>query len=209
VPDIDLDMAERMNDLLLPIVKGVGSERSYEMLAVALQTYGGSGYLQDYPIEQYLRDAEDRHPLRRHHRASRAWTSSSARWSRISSRPSSTSAPRSPRPSKGDEGSGQLAAERELLGKALEDVQAIIGKLGEWAMASQQEVSEIYKVGLNTTRLLMATGDLVIGWPCSSVRLRWPSPPCRPALIPGPGVLRGQGGDGSLVRQQSAATAGG
>jgi hypothetical protein len=54
----DADMAERMNDLLLPIVKGVGSERSYEMLAVSLQTLGGSGYLQDYPIEQYIRDAK-------------------------------------------------------------------------------------------------------------------------------------------------------
>jgi hypothetical protein len=31
-------------------------------------------------------------------------------------------------------------------------------------MASQQEITEIYKVGLNTTRLLMATGDLVISW---------------------------------------------
>ena len=56
--DVDLDTAQRMNDLLLPIVKGVGSERSYEQLGQSLQTYGGSGYLQDYPIEQYLRDAK-------------------------------------------------------------------------------------------------------------------------------------------------------
>ncbi len=55
---VDLDQALRINDLLLPIVKGVGSERSYEMLAVGLQTYGGSGYLQDYPLEQYIRDAK-------------------------------------------------------------------------------------------------------------------------------------------------------
>jgi hypothetical protein len=65
---------------------------------------------------------------------------------------------------KGDEGTGQLSAERELLGKALDDVQGIVGVLGQWAMASQQDAREIYKVGLNTTRLLMATGDLVIGW---------------------------------------------
>jgi Acetyl-CoA dehydrogenase C-terminal like len=31
-------------------------------------------------------------------------------------------------------------------------------------MASQQEPREIYKVGLNTTRLLMASGDLIIAW---------------------------------------------
>ncbi len=47
-----------MNDLLLPIVKGVGSERSYEQLAQSLQTLGGSGFLQDYPIEQYIRDSK-------------------------------------------------------------------------------------------------------------------------------------------------------
>ncbi|MGH3124406.1 MAG: acyl-CoA dehydrogenase family protein, partial [Streptosporangiaceae bacterium] len=37
---------------------GVGSERSYELLTLSLQTLGGSGYLQDYPIEQYIRDAK-------------------------------------------------------------------------------------------------------------------------------------------------------
>src|SRR5262249_17728931 len=50
--------AAALNDLLLPIVKGVGSERAFELLAQSLQTLGGSGYLQDYPIEQYLRDAK-------------------------------------------------------------------------------------------------------------------------------------------------------
>src|SRR5690606_15999411 len=49
---------EAMNDLLLPLVKGVGSERSYALLAESLQTLGGSGYLQDYPIEQYIRDSK-------------------------------------------------------------------------------------------------------------------------------------------------------
>ena len=51
-------MAERVNDLLLPIVKGVGSERAYQCLTESLQTFGGSGFLQDYPIEQYIRDAK-------------------------------------------------------------------------------------------------------------------------------------------------------
>ena len=51
--------AERaLNDLLLPIVKGYGSEKSYGLLAESLQCFGGSGYLQDYPVEQYIRDAK-------------------------------------------------------------------------------------------------------------------------------------------------------
>src|SRR3974377_959859 len=50
--------AAARNDLLLPVVKGVGSERSYEMLTLSLQELGGSGFLQDYPMEQYIRDAK-------------------------------------------------------------------------------------------------------------------------------------------------------
>ena len=53
------DAAERLNDLLLPIVKGYGSERSWVLLGTeSLQTFGGSGFLADYPIEQYVRDAK-------------------------------------------------------------------------------------------------------------------------------------------------------
>ncbi|HAM22962.1 MAG TPA: acyl-CoA dehydrogenase, partial [Actinobacteria bacterium] len=58
----------------------------------------------------------------------------------------------------------QLAAERELLNTALEDVQGLIGTLGGWLMKSQENPSELYRVGLNTSRLLLACGDLVIGW---------------------------------------------
>ena len=47
-----------LNDLLLPVVKGVGSERPNEMLTLSLQILGGSGFLQDYPVEQYIRDAK-------------------------------------------------------------------------------------------------------------------------------------------------------
>ena len=40
-------------------MKGYGSEKSYEKLSPqSLQTFGGSGYLQEYPIEQYIRDAK-------------------------------------------------------------------------------------------------------------------------------------------------------
>src|SRR6201995_1983558 len=49
----------RVNALLLPLVKGCGSERSYELLgSQSLQTLGGSGFLQDCPIEHYIRDAK-------------------------------------------------------------------------------------------------------------------------------------------------------
>ena len=160
---VDLDAALRMNDLLLPIVKGVGSERSYEMLAVSLQTYGGSGYLQDYPIEQYLRDSKI-DTLYEGTTAIQGLDFFFRKMVRDQFKSIFYLGSQITETVKGDEGSGQLATERELLGKALEDVQAVIGLLGQWAMASQTDSREIYRVGLNTTRLLMATGDLLIGW---------------------------------------------
>lgn len=163
VEGIDLDMAERINDLLLPIVKGVGSERSYELLATSLQTFGGSGYLQDYPVEQYVRDAKI-DTLYEGTTAIQGLDFFFRKMVRDQFKAIFYLAAQITETVKGDAGNGVLAAERELLGKALEDVQGIIAALGGWAMASQENSAEIYKVGLNTTRLLMATGDLVIGW---------------------------------------------
>ena len=160
---IDLNLAESINDLLLPIVKGVGSERSYEMLAVSLQTYGGSGYLQDYPIEQYLRDAKI-DTLYEGTTAIQGLDFFFRKMVKDQFKAISYLAQQITETVKGDEGSGQLSVERELLGQALENVQGILGVMGQWAMASQENVTEIYKVGLNSTRLLMASGDLIIGW---------------------------------------------
>jgi hypothetical protein len=159
----DASQADRMNDLLLPIVKGVGSERSYEMLALSLQTLGGSGFLQDYPIEQYIRDAKI-DTLYEGTTAIQGLDLFFRKMVRDQFQAISYLGGQIQEFAKGDAGNGTLAVERELLGKALEDVQGIIGALGGFAMKSQTEVTELYKVGLNTTRLLMALGDLVIGW---------------------------------------------
>ena len=160
---VDLEMALRINDLLLPIVKGVGSERSYEMLAVGLQTYGGSGYLQDYPLEQYIRDAKI-DTLYEGTTAIQGLDFFFRKMVKDQFTAISFLAQEITQTVKGDEGLGQLTVERELLGQALENVQAILGVMGQWAVASQTDIAEVYKVGLNSTRLLMASGDLMIGW---------------------------------------------
>ncbi len=160
---ISLDLAERMNDLLLPVVKGVGSERSYELLAVGLQTYGGSGFLQDYPLEQYVRDAKI-DTLYEGTTAIQGLDFFFRKMIKDQFTAIFHLAAQITDTVKGDEGSGRLQAERDLLGRALEDVQAMVGVMGQWAMASQESPREIYKVGLNSTRLLMASGDLIISW---------------------------------------------
>ncbi|MBI1378017.1 MAG: acyl-CoA dehydrogenase [Frankiales bacterium] len=161
--EVDLDTAERMNDLLLPIVKGVGSERSYEQLAQSLQTLGGSGFLQDYPIEQYLRDSKI-DTLYEGTTAIQGLDLFFRKMVRDQFSSLTRLAGEIQDFAKGDAGNGTLAREREMLGQALEDVQGIVGAMGGYAMKSQSDPRELYKVGQNTTRLLLGLGDLILGW---------------------------------------------
>jgi alkylation response protein AidB-like acyl-CoA dehydrogenase len=152
-----------LNDLMLPVVKGVGSERAYEMLTLSLQTFGGSGFLQDYPIEQYIRDAKIdslyegttaiqgldlffRKILRNEGNALRTLLGQITAFAA------------------GEEGNGRLKPERTALARAAGDVEGLVSALAGYAAASLERPEEIYRAGLNTTRLLMALGDLAIGW---------------------------------------------
>lgn len=45
-------------DLLVPLVKAYGSDQGFRICETAIQTYGGAGYIKDYPVEQYCRDAK-------------------------------------------------------------------------------------------------------------------------------------------------------
>jgi len=157
------DTAERLNDLLLPIVKGVGSERSYALLADALQIFGGSGFLQDYPLEQYIRDAKI-DTLYEGTTAIQAMDFFFRKIVRDKGVALTTLSTQIEEFAKGDTGNGSLADERERLGKALEDVQGILGAMVAALTSAADDVSNMYKVGQNTNRLLMAAGDLVIGW---------------------------------------------
>lgn len=158
-------LAKRVNDLLLPLVKGVGSERAYEMLGhESLQTFGGSGFLQDYPLEQYVRDAKIdtlyegttaiqsldlifRKIVRDNGKALLAVASEIQEF--ISS----------------EAGNGQLKEERQALGKALAEVQNILGVMTGWLGEAQGgDTRALYKVGLSSRRFLLAIGDLVVAW---------------------------------------------
>ena len=169
VSGADAELAARVNDLLLPIVKGVGSEKAYELLTESLQTLGGSGYLQDYPIEQYIRDAKI-DTLYEGTTAIQGLDFFFRKIIRDKAQALSHVAMQIQEFAK-DLGAtgGALDTERELLGKGLEDVQGILGYMVGELMKSDprqegSDVRNLYKVGQNTSRLLMAAGDLVIGW---------------------------------------------
>ena len=161
--------AEACNDLLLPLVKGYGSERAWVVLGTeSLQTFGGSGFLQDYPIEQYVRDSKIdtlyegttaiqgmdlffRKIVRNNGRALGLIVAEINGF--LAAEPET----------------GLLKVERELLAKALEDAQAIVGLMVGQLMSSDPnspdgDAANVYKVGLNTSRLLMVLGDVVSGY---------------------------------------------
>ncbi|KAA8969108.1 acyl-CoA dehydrogenase [Mycobacterium sp.] len=178
VSGADAEMASRVNDLLLPVVKGVSSERSYEILTESLQTLGGSGFLTDYPIEQYIRDA----------RIDSLYEGTTAiqaldfffrkiirdrggALEHVTSRISHTV----------DTCDAALRPCAALLRTALDDVTSMTATLTGYLMAAGRQPTEIYKVGLASVRFLLAVGDLLIGW-----RLLVHAQIARAALTTGP-----------------------
>ncbi len=159
---------DRRSDFLLPLVKGYSSEKAYELLATSLQVFGGSGYTQDYPIEQYIRDAKIDtlyegttaiqgldlffRKIVKDNGAAIGWLSGQIQQTLES-----------------ELGGGRLKDERQLLATALQDVHGMLGAMTGFLMsadpnAENGDLRNVYKVGQNTTRLLMALGDVIVGW---------------------------------------------
>ena len=165
----DAALEEAVNDLLLPIVKGYGSEKSWTVLGTeSLQTFGGSGFLQDYPLEQYVRDAK----IDTLYEGTTAIQGQDLFFRKIVKNKGQAIghlAQEIQAFAQGEAGNGRLKVERELLGKGLEDTQAILGAIfGDLMSANpadeKGDIKNIYKVGLNTTRLVYVLGDLVVAW---------------------------------------------
>jgi alkylation response protein AidB-like acyl-CoA dehydrogenase len=161
--DVDAELAVKVNDLLLPVVKGVGSEQAYAKLTESLQTFGGSGFLQDYPIEQYIRDAKI-DSLYEGTTAIQAQDFFFRKIVRDKGQALAYVAGQVEEFVKNGAGNGRLKAERALLATALEDVQGMAATLTGYLMAAQENPAEVYKVGLGSVRFLMSVGDLLIGW---------------------------------------------
>ncbi|MFY0408480.1 acyl-CoA dehydrogenase [Solicola sp. PLA-1-18] len=163
------ELAERVNDLLLPIVKGYGSERSWTLLGTeSLQTFGGSGFLQDYPVEQYVRDAK----IDTLYEGTTAIQGQDLFFRKIVKDKGQAIGHLAEQVQQfvaSEAGNGRLKVERDLLAKGLEDAQGILAAMfGQLMSADPQaengDVRNLYKVGLNSTRLLTALGDVTCAW---------------------------------------------
>lgn len=146
-----------VNDLILPLVKGFSSERGYEVLGDSLQCLGGSGYCQDYPHEQYIRDQK----IDSLYEGTTAiqgldlifrkiMRDQGATLQGIMGKVQGTLAH--------EVGGDALASERAALGSALQSfggiLEIMMGKAGE----------SLYHVGLHSSRVLFALSELLIGW---------------------------------------------
>ena len=160
----DVSLEERVNDLLLPIVKGGGSERAWTLLGTeALQTLGGSGFLQDYPIEQYVRDAK----IDTLYEGTTAIQSLDFFFRKIvrdKGKALTYIAGEITKFIEAESGNGRLKQERAALKQALEDVQGMLGAMFGYLTEAQQDPKNLYKVGQHTVRLLLSATDLLVGW---------------------------------------------
>jgi len=153
----DAKAADRRNDLLLPLVKGYSSEKAYDLLAMSLQVFGGSGYCRDYPMEQYIRDAkiDTLYEGTTHIQALDLFFRKVARdmgetlqflLADIQATIDSNA------------GGDDLATERAALQRAFNDMgsifQTMLGKLQE----------SVYHVGFQGNRILSCLAELVMGW---------------------------------------------
>ena len=152
---------EALNDLLLPVVKGFGSEKSWTLLGTeSLQTFGGAGFTQDWPLEQYVRDAkidtlyEGTTAIQGLDFFFRKVVKDGGRALGLLGKEIADYA----------QAGGAHPEEKAALLKAVGDLNGIVGVLVGHAMASQESPIEIYKVGLNTSRCLMAVGDIITAW---------------------------------------------
>ncbi|QBI21391.1 acyl-CoA dehydrogenase [Egibacter rhizosphaerae] len=153
--------AVKRNDLLLPLLKGYGSEKSYELLSQSLQVLGGSGYIRDYPVEQYIRDAK----IDTLYEGTTGIQGQDLFFRKIGKDQGQTLTAlltEIQEFAKGDAGNGALEAERARLVSALEDVQQTLGTMV--GFLGHESGRGVYLVGLTTTPFLFSLAELVIGW---------------------------------------------
>jgi alkylation response protein AidB-like acyl-CoA dehydrogenase len=156
-----LKQMEALNDLMLPVVKGFGSEKSWTLLGTeSLQTFGGSGFTEDWPLEQYVRDAK----IDTLYEGTTAIQGLDFFFRKVVKDGGKALGLLGKEIGAFAATGGVHEAQKQALTKALGDLNGMIGVLVGHAMASQEKSDEIYKVGLNTSRVLMAVGDIITAW---------------------------------------------
>ncbi|OBG47674.1 butyryl-CoA dehydrogenase [Mycolicibacterium fortuitum] len=179
VSGADAPTARAVSDLLLPIVKGAGSERAFQCLTESLQTLGGSGYLRDYPIEQYLRDAK----IDSLYEGTTAIQAQDFFFRKIvrDRRIALDHVFAQIRGLAGQSPTAELADACSRLTWALDAVEEMTFVMTRYGNAATEDPRELYRVGLAAVPYLFAVGDLLIGW-----LLLWQATIAHTAIITAP-----------------------
>ena len=127
----------------------------------SLQTYGGSGFLKEYPLEQYVRDAK----IDTLYEGTTAIQGLDFFFRKIV-KDQGVALGMLQKEIETTIGQAPEALKREagLLAQAATDLKDMGEFMFGAAMGSLEKPTEAYKIGLTSTRLLLAAGDVVIGW---------------------------------------------
>src|SRR5258706_15660801 len=128
------------------------------MLTLSLQTLGGSGYLQDYPMEQYIRDAK----IDSLYEGTTAIQGLDLYFRKIIRNKGDALASLLNQiivTAEGEQGNGRLKKERAGLARATADVEAMGNALHRYLAVSLQRPDENNRAGLYTTPLQPALCD--------------------------------------------------
>ncbi|OIP40741.1 MAG: acyl-CoA dehydrogenase [Deltaproteobacteria bacterium CG2_30_63_29] len=147
---------DKQNDLLLPMVKGFCSDKAAELLPLSLQCLGGSGYCQDFPIEQYVRDQK----IDSLYEGTTHIQALDLIFRKIAKDGGQTlrALMGEIRQTAEGPGSDALADARGALLRAAGDVEGIFGAM----MGKMQE--SLYHVALHANAILSALSEVIVGW---------------------------------------------
>jgi hypothetical protein len=152
------DRAQNRVDFLVPVCKAYCSDMGFKVTELALQTYGGYGYICDYPIEQYLRDSkissiyEGTNGIQALDLIGRKLTTQEGRLFREFYEDITQFC-------EGRKGHADFKNEISALKSAAEDLGRVTLKFGEWAMAKNYDLPQLHAVSY-----LYNLGDVMLGW---------------------------------------------
>lgn len=145
-------------DLLVPVCKAYCSDMGFRVNELALQTYGGYGYISDYPVEQYMRDAkvssiyEGTNGIQALDLIGRKLTINQGQLFREFYEDLNTFCSK-------QANQDHFKNEVTLLKKAADELGQVTMKFGEWAMAKNFDLPQLHAVAY-----LNNLGDVMLAW---------------------------------------------
>ncbi|MDX1386662.1 MAG: acyl-CoA dehydrogenase, partial [bacterium] len=152
------DRFQNRLDLLVPVCKAYSSDMGFKVTELALQVYGGYGYITEYPVEQYMRDTkiasiyEGTNGIQALDLIGRKLSINQGQLFReLYEDISAFCGEHAEHPA--------FKEEAAALKKATDDLGQVTMKFGEWAMSKNFDMPQLHAVSY-----LYNMGDVVVSW---------------------------------------------